>query len=74
ICFGLFRDSPINNDDSIEHYEVSGNLSAITDHNSRTLTLIDDGNGRMVSVNPDTDHKLSFTSDGSIHINTITIK
>ncbi|MBX9917459.1 MAG: L,D-transpeptidase family protein [Nitrosomonas sp.] len=59
-------------DDTIETYNTTGKLLAITSRNNRTQMLSYDANGRLTSVVDDVGRVLSFTYDGSSRIRTMT--
>jgi len=59
-------------DDTIETYNTTGRLQAISNRNNRTQMLSYDANGRLTTVTGDTGHALNFTYDGSGRIKTLT--
>lgn len=59
-------------DDTIETYNTTGRLQAISNRNNRTQMLSYDANGRLTTVTGDTGHVLNFTYDGSGRIKTLT--
>ncbi|MBX9893671.1 MAG: hypothetical protein K2Y09_00620 [Nitrosomonas sp.] len=62
----------ITADDTIETYNTTGRLLAITNRNNRTQTLSYDANERLITVTNDTGHALNFTYDGSGRMQTLT--
>lgn len=57
---------------TLEHYDVAGRLTTITDRAENTETLSYDPNGLLTSVSDAYGHELRFTYDASGRISTVT--
>ena len=62
----------IDNDNSIENYDIAGKLISISSRNGRMQTLGYDTSGRLTAVTNDTGQTLTFTYDGASRISTMT--